>query len=56
MIKTKVLEFGNFIENCAKSPSFLKDFDRATVYIEETCGAKVFESNVIWTNKSEEML
>lgn len=50
MIDESVMEFGNFIDNCAKTPSFLKGFDRAKVEVEETCGAKVFESNTVWTN------
>lgn len=49
------MEFGNFIDNCAKTPSFLRVYDRAKVEVEETCGAKVFEANTIWTDTQDEM-
>lgn len=55
MIDESVMEFGNFIDNCAKTPSFLRVFDRAKVNVEETCGAKVFDANIIWTNTQDEL-
>jgi hypothetical protein len=50
MIEEDLVEFADFIENSAKTPSFLYVFDRAKVEIDETCGSYVFETNDVWAN------
>jgi hypothetical protein len=50
MIKEDLFEFADFIENCAKTPSFLKALDRANIKIDKTCGSYVFETNDVWVN------
>ena len=37
----------------AKTPSFLKNIDKAKVRIEKTCGAKVFTSSTLWGGQGE---
>jgi hypothetical protein len=49
MIEEGLTEFALFIENSAKTPSFLKGIDRAKITYEETCGAFVFDTNEIWS-------
>jgi len=39
MIEAKLVEFGPFMDNCAKTPSFLATIDRAKIAYEESCGA-----------------
>lgn len=56
MIEQEVMEFGNFIENCAKTPSFLKVFDRSNVEVEETCGSKVFDHTTIWDDEAKDLV
>ena len=48
MIKSQIMEFALFMDNSAKTPSFLRSIDRAKVSVEDTCGAFVFDANEVW--------
>jgi len=39
ILEIGLIEFSEFMGKCAKTPSFLKGYDRATVEIVEACGA-----------------
>ena len=52
MIEKQLVEFLPFIDNIAKSPSFLSGIDRAKVDVDDTFGAVVFDGNNAW-EKSE---
>jgi hypothetical protein len=43
-----LIEFIQFIDASAKTPSFLKGIDRAKIEVDDTFGAYVFESTEIW--------
>jgi hypothetical protein len=47
------MEFAKFMDNSAKTPSFLKTIDRATIEVDETCGCGVFEIDDVWTTENE---
>ena len=42
-----------YIENSAKTPSFLQLYDRANIEIEEACGCFVFDSSKLWCADTE---
>jgi hypothetical protein len=48
MISEGLMEFAEFIDNCAKTPSFLSGIDKARVVIDDSFGAKVIETTEIW--------
>ena len=41
------------MDNRAVTPSFLEDFDRSKIVVEESLGAKYFVENEIWTSETE---
>ena len=48
MIENSLAEFAQYMDNRAVTPSFLEDFDRSKIEIEESLGAKIFEESEIW--------
>jgi hypothetical protein len=50
MLDQGLLEFVNFMENCAKTPAFLAGYDRAKIDVVEECGAFVFTSTEVWSH------
>ena len=48
MLKEEIYELASFMDAFAKTPSFLKNIDKAKVIIEKTCGAKVFTCSTLW--------
>jgi hypothetical protein len=54
MIKKNLFEFLQFMNNMAKTPSFLQGYDRARVEVEETCGACVFDTSNVWPSNIKE--
>jgi hypothetical protein len=48
MIRVDLFEFAGFMDNMAKTPSFIQGIDRARVEVEETCGACVFDTSNVW--------
>lgn len=53
MIDTSLIEFADFLEAASKTPSFLKQLNRANVKVESSIGAAVFETNDIWFHTTE---
>lgn len=50
------MEFADFMENSAKTPSFVKGINRAKVKLETHCGAFVFDYSDIWGTEKEDFV
>ena len=55
MIENDISEIANFFELAAKTPSFLIPHDIARVNIDDTCGAKVFDIDSLWSSKESDI-
>jgi hypothetical protein len=48
MIKYKLFELIPFIEASAKTPSFLKSFDRVSINVDDTLRINFFTTSEVW--------
>lgn len=55
ILSQKLIEFGDFMLSCAKTPSFLMGYDREKVKVEESCGAFVFSYTDIWASNEKDL-
>ena len=50
ILEEELIGVGDFIESCAKTPSFLAGYDRARVEVEDSCGSYVFTYTDVWAH------
>ena len=48
LLTSNIIGLPEFFEGSAKSPSFLKIYDRSSQEIDENCEAYVFETSDLW--------
>lgn len=56
IINLKLIEFSDFMLGCAKTPSFLKIYDRERVKVRKDCGAQVFSYTEVWPSNEQDFI